>query len=555
MEKDRETQQLNKTTTVSDMETDATGSEPGNSTISHQTMSDSNIAQASNIDKDVSSIGTSINASVEKEGDKRQVPVNIPISVCSPANAVVNSIPASPPRFVSLEQFMKAASSISDMLLTHEIALNEDFALEKKEATGNSLQDQVKKIVQQAFWDLLEEELKEDPCNYIQAMVLLNDVKEGLMSLLLPQHSRLRTEIEEVLDVDLIKQQAEKGVLDFQKYANFVLSVMARLCAPIRDQRIQELMTVTEVSTLFKGILETIDLMKLDMANFTIKQFRPHIQQHSIDYERKKFQEFLEKQKELCVDGLEFTRQWLCRSFTKLQHSSLTDLGNKASASKAPVPSEHNVLVTAYMELLEWSDNNTFPESLIMDKSRLLTIRDQVTIATLVASVLLVTYGVIGTPVQGASDFKEHLKENVMILMAGSSQCRESELSCKLEGVAVYIIQECQKFLKNHDFKSLTGDQEESLKIQIRNISSANHRVRIIVRDRIFQFVRDVISSSTANPVQVPIGLSILKTELTSIAGQFLKVVTYNRAVFGDYYSEIITGFSDIKPVDDIKDT
>ncbi|XP_013772949.1 T-complex protein 11-like protein 1 [Limulus polyphemus] len=544
MEKDKETQHPDKKTTVSDMETDAISNEPGNSTISHQAMSDNDVVQASNIDKDDPNIGPSKNAPVEKEDGKRQVPVNIPISASSPTGTVISGIPASPPRFVSLEQFMKAASGISDMLLTHEIAVNEDFALEKKETTGKSLQDQVKKIVHQAFWDLLEEELKEDPCNYTQAMVLLHDVKEGLMSLLLPQHNRLRTEIEEVLDVNLIKQQAEKGVLDVQKYAHFVLSVMARLCAPIRDQRIQEIMTMTEVSSLFKAILETIDLMKLDMANFTIKQFRPHIQQCSIDYERKKFQEFMEKQKELCVDGLEFTRQWLRRSFTKLQHESPAEFGDKAGASKVPVSSEHNVLITAYIELLEWDDNNVFPESLVMDKSRFLTIRGQVTMATLVASVLLVTYSVIGSPVQDVNDFKEHLKENVMILMEECSQCSESELFSKLEGVAIYVIQECQKFLIKHDFKPLTGDQEDSLKIQIRNISSANHRVRIIVRDRIFQFVKDVISSSTANPVQVPIGLSILKTELTSIAGQFLKIVTYNRAVFGDYYSEIIKEFA-----------
>lgn len=43
-----------------------------------------------------------------------------------------------------------------------------------------------------------------------------------------------------------------------------------------------------------RGILETLDLMKLDMVNFTISQFRPHIQQHSIEYEKAKFKEILQ---------------------------------------------------------------------------------------------------------------------------------------------------------------------------------------------------------------------------------------------------------------------
>jgi hypothetical protein len=49
------------------------------------------------------------------------------------------------------------------------------------------------------------------------------------------------------------------------------------------------------VSTL-RGIMELLDVMKLDMANFHIQQMRPHIQLKSIEYERKKFKEFLDSQ-------------------------------------------------------------------------------------------------------------------------------------------------------------------------------------------------------------------------------------------------------------------
>lgn len=36
--------------------------------------------------------------------------------------------------------------------------------------------------------------------------------------------------------------------------------------------------------------------MKLDMANFAVNSIRPHLVQQSVEYERSKFQEFLEKQ-------------------------------------------------------------------------------------------------------------------------------------------------------------------------------------------------------------------------------------------------------------------
>lgn len=47
-------------------------------------------------------------------------------------------------------------------------------------------------------------------------MVLLGNIKEDLFSLLLPQHTKIKQQISEVLDADLIRQQAENGTLDFQ---------------------------------------------------------------------------------------------------------------------------------------------------------------------------------------------------------------------------------------------------------------------------------------------------------------------------------------------------
>lgn len=48
---------------------------------------------------------------------------------------------------------------------------------------------------------------------------------------------------------------------------------------------------------ILRAIMETLDLLKLDMANFTITQMRPQIQQQVVTYEQQKFKEFLELQK------------------------------------------------------------------------------------------------------------------------------------------------------------------------------------------------------------------------------------------------------------------
>lgn len=51
---------------------------------------------------------------------------------------------------------------------------------------------------------------------FFKALILLENIKEGLLGLLLPQHAKLKQQISEVLDIQLIKQQAEQGTLDFR---------------------------------------------------------------------------------------------------------------------------------------------------------------------------------------------------------------------------------------------------------------------------------------------------------------------------------------------------
>lgn len=44
---------------------------------------------------------------------------------------------------------------------------------------------------------------------------------------------------------------------------------------------------------IFRAILETLEVLKLDLANTLIAMMRPHVQQESVHYERAKFEELL----------------------------------------------------------------------------------------------------------------------------------------------------------------------------------------------------------------------------------------------------------------------
>jgi hypothetical protein len=122
-----------------------------------------------------------------------------------------------------------------------------------------------------------------------------------LLSLLLPNHVKFREQIDSVLDMDLIKQQMDREVFDYREYARFLIEVMSKLCAPARDANIEELKKLDDPVEVFRGIMETLELLKLDMANYTIIQMRPFIQQQVVAYEQKKFKELLDTQKGLII--------------------------------------------------------------------------------------------------------------------------------------------------------------------------------------------------------------------------------------------------------------
>ena len=95
---------------------------------------------------------------------------------------------------------MKAANSVSKMALAHDIAVDDDFHLEKVELPSGrlfyyklngifrtlskilffffSIQKKIKDIAHQAFWDLLKEEFEQDPPQYERALTLLEEIKE-----------------------------------------------------------------------------------------------------------------------------------------------------------------------------------------------------------------------------------------------------------------------------------------------------------------------------------------------------------------------------------------
>ena len=78
------------------------------------------------------------------------------------------------------------------------------------------------------------------------------------------------------------------------------------------------------------------------------------------------------------------------------------------------------------------------------------------------------------------------------------------------------------------------------LQDQIAEMEDPNHRIRDLVQRRIVEFNKQAISAARTAPLQIPPGLTLCQKELAQIAGAFVRLVTYNRSVFGEIYTEVI---------------
>lgn len=62
----------------------------------------------------------------------------------------------------------------------------------------------------------------------------------------------------------------------------------------------------------------------------------------------------------------------------------------------------------------------------------------------------------------------------------------------------------------------------------------------LIPDSRLMDFLKQVISNEVARPTQIPMGLSLFKSEIAGVAGRFARLVSHNRAVFAQHYANLI---------------
>lgn len=448
-------------------------------------------------------------------------------------------------------------SIVGNMALAHEIVMDKNFRIH--EPSADSIEGQVKRIVHKAFWDNLEEEMLKDPPNYAHTIKLLAELKETLLSLVL-NHTNLKDQVNNVLDLDLISQQSEQGSVDIEGYAAYIIDVMGKICMPARDEDIEKLKEVKGLVPLLREIFHVLDLMKLDMANFQLSMFRPELLQRSIGYEQEKFREYLKAN----PNGLLSTKQWIKRGIDNVhvevnqskKDDNCEDLDTKdgscgvqsetsvAGASglqslrKSP-PEILEVVKQSYVGILLGEGAFPYPETLLMDRHRVAEMRKSTQCLVRVASILVVTLNIVGKHLASDSEYKKTLKETVHILLRGVS---ESNLADVFPNICEHVTKETQSFLSMRGLASMDEEKLSLLRQQILNLAQDDHSVRQLMKKRLYTFmVKNLLRPQTSSPLeQFPTAFLDVETELVELTKQFANLISHNYAVFKPFYEQVI---------------
>lgn len=341
---------------------------------------------------------------------------------------------------------------------------------------------------------------------------------QRLLSLVRSGTSMYR-QIDERMDIELMKQQMHQGTFDMNSLMSYVLGIMADMCAPVRDIEIQSLQQETDITKQIPTVLHLLEDMSLDLANFRLRSLRPHLMSMAVEYEREKFASLLNSGQIQLVK----TRTWLTESSAKLCQAAAERNPERVQPEKNNKPTHDSIFEDAYVSLLVQEQPisiENVPETLAMDINRMSEYQNDVQAITIVASLLMLARNFGSASPQALSDLGIKLFK-----MLEDPSTAIDHLSTEIEH-AVHVRPERREMIRTMVDKTLShSDTVYSL---------LNRRVATVIKMSIQNntFVTDAVLASN--------GLQHVRSQLQEIAHKILRMTHHHRKVFAGWYNQII---------------
>jgi len=246
---------------------------------------------------------------------------------------------------------------------------------------------------------------------------------------------------------------------------------------------------------IFKTLYAVIDKIKLELANYHLEQAKPTIREHSAEYERGKFKEFLQAH----PNGLEKTKAWLGSNVCDSPMATITN---------------------SYLQLLSVSPPT--PETVALDSHRFTAIGNNLRTVLICAS-LNVKLGSYHANL-AEKPFLKTVQDTVYILVP-TDQSPEAGRDLIITKTADLCI------------AKLGGGTQSNMEKVIEEAIDNSGTVYKLFEKRLMDFMADC--SQNKRP-PLPKGFDPLVDEVRKCVLSYTQLVNYNRRVYGPFYAEIL---------------
>ena len=294
------------------------------------------------------------------------------------ASSKQSKAPSDPTAFARAK-FATSSLLPANRVITHEIAINKEWKIdtEQKAAQREEMITSISDSLRQGLADGLGE---------VWIPAIAESIREKLLSLLKPGNS-LHTLISEALDPAMVASQVKHESFSYDRFFDFMNTILPQLCAPVRDIEVKSLANESDADPFKKlaQIYYIIEIIQLDMLNFTLQSWAPVLLKESSGYEARSFDREMEGK--FPEQALEW---W--------QQSKNTVVDELARRSGDPTPANAKAISAHRTYMQGLSDvaistsilqPNEVPETLQLDLERLNQIRADILRVITVSSILL----------------------------------------------------------------------------------------------------------------------------------------------------------------------
>lgn len=211
----------------------------------------------------------------------------------------------------------------------------------------------------------------------------------------------------------------------------------------------------------------------------------------------------------------------------------------RTESSSQPINNGKHTISNAYLELIDWNAQNDFPELLDMDEVRIRSLQTRaLQLCTCVSTMAIAS----GVPTFSQNpNLKKSFANDLKIITQNLTYADNAEVN--MDNVWMQLRAAITKHREQQNQPAMDEQTEQTLKNQVLQLAKPEAPVRTLMWNRQKIYLRLCLYSNQM-PTPPP-GFQEFYDELESLCKAFKVITSYNYAVFGEYYQELLDKMRD----------